>query len=220
MRLVFLSDSHNLHDYIEIPDGDYIFHSGDITEYGTKSEIDEFINWYDKLNFKEKFFISGNHDIWMETYKLEDLPNNIHLINDELYDLNTDEGNLRIYGFPWTTKFGNWSFMLDNKDMKKKVEEIPDCDILLSHGPPFNMMDKVERFRGFTINTGSMDLATRIARISTKIISFGHIHDEYGLSVLNGRYYLNSSILNKDNKPICKPIVLDIEIKENKLIIK
>ena len=43
-KLVFLSDTHNQHNLIDVPDGDIVIHCGDISGRGYKSEVEAFLN--------------------------------------------------------------------------------------------------------------------------------------------------------------------------------
>ena len=45
LRCVVISDTHNLHDGLEIPDGDVLIHCGDFTDMGKLHEIEAFNNW-------------------------------------------------------------------------------------------------------------------------------------------------------------------------------
>ncbi len=51
---------------------------------------------------------------------------------------------LKFYGSPWQPTFHNWAFNLDRGEEIKKVwDKIPnDTDVLITHGPPFGILDK------------------------------------------------------------------------------
>ena len=42
MRIVCLSDTHNLHERIQVPEGDLLLHAGDATNRGTEKEVAAF----------------------------------------------------------------------------------------------------------------------------------------------------------------------------------
>ena len=53
MKLTFISDTHNKQLTIPaIGSGDIILHSGDATGRGEEWEIQKFVDWYSKLNYK------------------------------------------------------------------------------------------------------------------------------------------------------------------------
>ena len=61
MRLVFISDTHGLHNVMssyngDIMHGDILFHSGDFTSVGMREEIINFNNWLGRQNFRHKSF--------------------------------------------------------------------------------------------------------------------------------------------------------------------
>ena len=60
MRLVCLSDTHNLHDDIAIPDGDILIHAGDLTDTGLLKNVNTQLEILSKLPHKYKIFIAGN----------------------------------------------------------------------------------------------------------------------------------------------------------------
>ena len=51
---------------LAVGSGDLIIHAGDITEYGTAEELEDFTDWFSGLPFKTKVFIAGNHDLVLE----------------------------------------------------------------------------------------------------------------------------------------------------------
>ena len=68
MRLIILSDTHNLHSRLApLPDGDVLVHAGDISGRGTLGEIGAFVEWFAALPHRYKIMIAGNHDFAFET---------------------------------------------------------------------------------------------------------------------------------------------------------
>jgi predicted phosphohydrolase len=66
MKIIFVSDTHGKHHQIELPEGDMIIHSGDISSRGRVNEVEEFLAWFTSLDYKYKVFIAGNHDFYFE----------------------------------------------------------------------------------------------------------------------------------------------------------
>ena len=54
--------------------------------------------------------------------------------------------------------------------------EIPQVDILLTHCPPFRILDKTDA----NINVGSEALRKKVFEIKPKFHLFGHIHESKG----------------------------------------
>ena len=46
--------------------GDIFIHAGDFTDYGREEDFKKFFKYLDKLNFKHKIVISGNHEISLD----------------------------------------------------------------------------------------------------------------------------------------------------------
>ena len=43
-----------------------IIHAGDVGEEWRPEEIQDFLDWFSKLNFRYKILIEGNHDFFFE----------------------------------------------------------------------------------------------------------------------------------------------------------
>ena len=59
-----MSDTHDMHHKIDIkslPEADIFIHAGDFTDYGKEQDFWRFFELLDKLNFKHKIVIAGNH---------------------------------------------------------------------------------------------------------------------------------------------------------------
>ena len=62
LRFVVLSDTHGLHDGLQIPGGDVLVHAGDLTGHGTLEEVRAFDAYLAGLPHRHKIVIAGNHD--------------------------------------------------------------------------------------------------------------------------------------------------------------
>lgn len=208
MKFVFISDTHNLHRWLKVPDGDVIIHAGDMTMGGKDYEVSDFANWYGSLPHKHKIAIAGNHD-WLFQRKpslAQGIFKNygIQYLQDEAI---TIEG-LKIYGTPWQPWFCNWAFNLNRgNDIKERWDLIPDdLDVLVTHGPPFGIMDEI-----YGDKVGCEELAKAIARVRPRISVFGHIHSGYGYQVQDFTEYFNAAICNNDYKLTNEPFVIELE---------
>ena len=63
LKVVVISDSHNLHHQMEIPEGDILLHCGDATISSTSLELVDFANWFSNLPHKVKIYGPGKHTI-------------------------------------------------------------------------------------------------------------------------------------------------------------
>ena len=89
---------------------------------------------------------------------------------------------------------------------------IPDsCDVLITHGPPFEILDWNPRKQ----RCGCADLRNEIFdRIRPQVHIFGHIHGAHGEREIDGIKFVNASVLSEQYMPVYHPIVVEIEHKE------
>ena len=210
MEITFISDTHNYHNLMtsDLPGGPMIIHAGDVSSRGRYQEVQEFIDWFASLPYMHKIFIAGNHDFIFEKKNMLNIPDNIYYLQDSGV---TIEG-IKIYGTPWQPWFYNWAFNLPRSGpgLASKWEAIPeDTDILITHGPPFGILDKVARGGD---HVGCELLAERIREIKPKICVFGHIHEGHGILEIEGTTYINASMLDQNYDYVNSPTIIDFPI--------
>ena len=66
MRIICISDTHNQHEKLAIPEGDVLIHAGDWTGTGTLKQVISFIRWFANQPHKHKILIAGNHEITLD----------------------------------------------------------------------------------------------------------------------------------------------------------
>ena len=188
---------------MEIPDGDVLVHAGDLCNHGTRGEVKQFITWLGELPHAHKIFIAGNHD-W-PFYKHRKYAHHWLKHGTYLESESTIVDGLKFYGTPWQPEFCNWAFNLPRgKALAAVWANIPDdTDILLTHTPPFGILDSDERF-------GCHDLTERVKQLQLKLHVFGHVHTGHGTLKLDQTTYVNACICNQDYEPVQKPIVIDL----------
>jgi len=208
LKIVFISDTHGLHQKLKELSGDIIIHAGDISNRGSVEEINDFLNWFKSLNFDYKVFIAGNHDFHLEQiheYELEKLiPEDVIYLNDSGTKIN----DLKIWGSPIQPWFHNWAFNRKRgPQIKKHWDLIPnDTDILVTNGPPLDILDKTINGE----NVGCVDLLNKIRVVKPIIHVFGHIHEDYGIKIINGTQFLNASVMNEKYIISTAPIIVEI----------
>lgn len=245
MRIVMVSDTHVMHGQhkIPIPDGDILIHAGDLTICGNYMETAEAGKWLSKLPHKHKIVIAGNHDFLFESDQrrgreaIGDGFDGIRYVQDQLIEI---EG-IKIFGSPWTPRFYDWAFQLDNheattvrpdhvrtpwKDAAEHWQKIPvETQLLITHGPPYGILDNVrrrvvqikplgEKVREFTDRAGCKELEKRIQQLpDLRLHVFGHIHPGHGVLQLEEVTFVNAATCDSVYIPNQKPIVLDLEIR-------
>lgn len=209
-KITVISDTHNKHNQLELPGGDILIHSDDLSSRGYKHEVDNFCNWFDKqsLKYNTCIFIAGNHDFGFENNQSETLEivnsyKNINYLQDEeilFNNIGDLDKMIKIYGTPWQPFFHNWAFNLpkNGPELEYVWNKIPnDTDILITHGPPLGILDK-SGYPYNESNLGCEKLLNRINIIKPKIHIFGHIHGSYGYLYKDGTHFINASVLDED----------------------
>lgn len=186
MRIVAISDTHNRHHQIAIPECDILIHAGDATGRGHEFEVRDFARWFNEQPATHKVFIPGNHEKIFEkrlpesmAWFTEECPTGHVLINQLL----TIDG-LKIYGSPVTPWFYDWAWNEYTDGLKRTWEAVPaDIDIMVSHGPAHGILDEIEPGHG---HLGCAVLRDELARIKPQAHIFGHIHGGHGQLDIDG----------------------------------
>ena len=205
-----LSDIHgNL--YVSIPQSDYLLISGDIVPYSLQHDNelsntwfdDVFIPWCERQPVERVIFIAGNHDYFLDKTHI----GSPHCSLDSgytrffgektvyLYCDRYEHDGIVFYGSPWTPWFWNWAFNLPKDDAEvnqQHWEKIPDdVNILLTHGPPANILDVNDRYE----HCGCPDLLNRVGQLQgLRLHLFGHIHEGFGSTKINNTLFCNAAV--------------------------
>jgi Icc-related predicted phosphoesterase len=206
MRIVAISDTHNLHHQINIPDGDILIHAGDFTERGTLEEFLDFEKFFRQLPHEHKLVVAGNHDFYLEDYPEEAA----RILSDYTYLLDREVviNGVKFYGSPWQPRFQHWAFNLDRgAEIKAKWDLIPeDVDILITHGAPYGIGDQTY----LEENIGCEELLKAVQRIKPKYHIFGHIHEGFGERLIEGTTFLNVAICNMHYRAENSATIIDL----------
>ena len=225
MKITFISDTHSKHNQVtsSLHGGDVLIHAGDISNRGYRTEIQDFIKWFSKIeNYTHKIFIAGNHDFGCqdEVLAVEELlrlnPGSEYLY-DDLFLIGKDEDDyedmVKVWGSPWQPEFYNWAFNLPRQgaELKEVWNMIPsDVDILVTHGPPHGHLDYVDYAKQ---NVGCELLRERIDLIKPKIHVFGHIHSSYGYKFDGTTHFFNAAVLDERYNFTQKPLTVEWDPK-------
>jgi Icc-related predicted phosphoesterase len=205
MRIVCISDTHNLSDGVAVPDGDVLLHAGDLTMMGSIDEVVRAHDWLAALPHPHKVVVAGNHDFLFERQPAaaRDLMRELVYLEDEGAEI----GGLAIWGSPWQPWFFDWAFNLERGPaIRAKWDLIPaGTDILVTHGPPRGHGDRTRR--GDLV--GCEDLLHVVARIEPALHVFGHIHEGYGTTRSGSTLFVNASICDVSYRPVNAPVVVD-----------
>lgn len=198
------SDLHG--HYPKLEGGDLLIVAGDLTKSDSTNQHLEFSEWLDSQPYRKKIVIAGNHDnnIYPESI---DCFNNCHYLQDSGVKIE----NLKIWGSPWTLAFEGMNpkckaFTVETEDeLEDKFSLIPnDTDILVTHSPPFTILDKTLDGK----QVGSTYLMWGLLyRFKPKLWVYGHIHESYGRETFKGRTIcVNASYVNEKYEPVNKSV--------------
>jgi Icc-related predicted phosphoesterase len=207
MKICIISDTHNLHKFLKLPEADCIIHCGDFTSLGKPTEIINFMSWFANLNqYKYKICIAGNHDWLFETDK-EKVKSLIYSNIIYLEDSGVTIEGINFYGTPVQKMFCNWAFNRPDENLKLYWDKIPtNTDVLITHSPPYGILDYVPKY----LHQGSESLYDKVCEIKPKLHCFGHIHESYGIHKEDNITFVNASIVNELYIPINEPIIIEI----------
>jgi len=173
LRLVMISDTHDRHPK-DIPMGDVLIHAGDFCCGDTLESLRRDIAWMSSLPHRWKLVCMGNHDLALK-HLLQTRPEvahdlfktaNIHLLKDAGITIN----GVRFYGINWGSS------------------TVPvGTDILISHIPPFGILDNPDG------QPGSKELLRAVQRAQPQVHLFGHVHGSRGHREINGTHFYNAA---------------------------
>jgi Icc-related predicted phosphoesterase len=215
MKITCVSDLHG--SFPDLPGGEVLIIAGDLTARDSVDEYFWFRDWLQSQDYEKKILVAGNHDKCIESGRF--------YFSDQwlgatyLFDSGTEYKGLKFWGSPWTPWFEYVNPLCDAYMLKKELEleekfsKIPeDTDILITHGPPFMVLDKTI----YKTNVGSVALLERVKKLKLKYHIFGHIHEAYGSSIDNGHVSLNVARMNRSYKPLNSPVNIEVRSGEEK----
>jgi len=210
LKVVIISDTHNAHRTLNLPDGDILIHCGDWTNFGRLEHTVDFNDWLGSLNYTHKFVVNGNHECsapWNSQTK--EFLTNASFLCQEKYSVPVSEFcPVHIYGtqFSWPMKAERNPF----------YDDIPnDVTILISHGPAAGYVDS---------GKGCETLLQRCCELNKQgklcLVLSGHIHMAHGVlqgtGSLEGVTFVNASICGHQRKAVHPPILVEIEFNSQK----
>ena len=154
----------------------------------------------------------GNHDYVGEHPALiPDLPWTL------LQDSEAVVAGVRVYGTPWVPNLQRWAFYASWQALKARADMIPDCDVLMSHGPPYGYGDFVPYNQKYAEkygtplegeHVGDSALLGAIKRLRPAVTICGHIHESRGRHVYEDNLILNVAAVNERYEMRARPFEL------------
>lgn len=209
MRIVCFSDTHGLHDAVDLPAGDLLVHAGDSTRRGLPEEVAAFGEFLAAQPHPHKVVIAGNHDFLFE----REPDRARELLGDVIYlqDSSAEVEGLTLWGSPWQPRYFDWAFNLSRGPaLSDRWALVPQgVDVLVTHGPPHGILDRTWLLR----HVGCEELERALPRIRPGLHVFGHIHEAYGTwsggADVGGGLFVNASSCDRRYRPIQPPVVVE-----------
>jgi Icc-related predicted phosphoesterase len=189
LTIVAISDTHDLHREIEVPDGDLLIHAGDFTLFSRSARmLLDFNDWLGELPHPFRVVTPGNHDFAVEDPERRTLISNATLLVNESVEVL----GLKIWGSPMTPLYGGAFGRSSEMERAKVYSRIPiDTDILVTHGPPFGILDCAP---GADHHAGCHRLLEAVHRVTPMLHVFGHVHGGYGTLSTLGTLFVNAAL--------------------------
>lgn len=206
----------DLHGHLpKLDGGDLLIVSGDLTASDKTIRYIQFSDWLLNQEYTRKIVIGGNHDNYIVSYGLP-LDPEVEDGVDYLQDSGIEFQGLKVWGSPWTSRFDGINSACcaftkaHDLELNEHWDLIPDdIDILITHGPPYGMLDQNSHGEC----CGSKTLRSALDRVKPMLHIFGHIHEKGGQQMMyNGSrtWCVNCSIMNHNYKPVFKPVRIEL----------
>ncbi|CAJ1349741.1 unnamed protein product [Effrenium voratum] len=172
LRLVVVSDTHNFHHKLKLPDGDVLIHAGDFTQYGKEEHAHDFNQWLAEQPHRTKLVVLGNHENNSDWHKrAADVLSNATLLRQSAFDLQVPGSSpVRFFGtdFFWPCLGSNPYF-----------DQIPaGTDVVIAHGPAKGCADG---------GRGCPALLKAVQNLQPELVISGHVHFARGAALLSGK---------------------------------
>ena len=220
MHITVISDTHGKENQLVFEeykgnDKTMLIHCGDFQTH--KPNTQEFLFWFSRQKFDYLLLVAGNHDSLIAVMGYEaafKLCADLNIIY--LEDTSIEIEGIKFHGSPWSTRFGDWSFMNSDENLEEFWQKIPnDVEVLITHALPYNTLDKVEFSFGGDNHVGSRTLEERVKEL--KKLRFhigGHLHEDHGELKKDGINYINASSFDwnkwKNSRVLNKPITFSL----------
>jgi Icc-related predicted phosphoesterase len=198
IRIVCISDTHTKIPSSSLPPGDLLIHCGDLTNVGTRAEIQRTIDWLKTLQkpwpgsndgYRHIVVIAGNHDSYFDERSRSNYDRSqkqrldfgkIHYLQHSSVTLpfpGDPIRKLKVYGAPQIPKCGGKEFAFQyRRGIDAWSNTIPDdVDVLVTHNPPKWHLDIPEAG-----GQGCEHELKEVWRVKPTLHVFGHVHSGYG----------------------------------------
>jgi Icc-related predicted phosphoesterase len=233
MKIVAISD---LHGYLpkQLPEGDVLVIAGDVCpdlrpitqqiEWGNQV----LVPWLRKMSeqFRNTIVVLGNHDFveWEGNYGIYQWHDALNDFEDGppssfVYFVERPQtielGSKIFYCNPYCLRLPGWAYQTTEEELAEMYRKIPlGVDVIVSHGPPLDYCDKLDKIPGF--HAGSKSLKEAIRKARPKAVITGHIHESFGTYTLHHHgqsettTIYNVSQLDINYKYHNRPVIIEV----------
>ena len=204
IKIIAVSDTHNRHWNVEVPECDIFIYAGDAGII-TYKHLEDFNKWLRTIKAKHRIIIMGNHDRYCEQIGRDDckifFTNATYLENEAISVM-----GIKFWASPYSVEFNGWHFMKYEDKLKLIWDLIPEkTDIVITHCPCRNILDLSSTNGEFC---GSYTLRDRIKEIKPKIHICGHLHSAHGQYTDYKTDYYNVSVFNDEYEHVFEPTTI------------
>ena len=141
-----------------------------------------------ELPHVHRVVIPGNHDFIVEDASRRALITNATLLINQSVEIM----GLKFWGSPTTPLLGE-AFGVVSDTVRAKLYSgfAADTDILVTHGPPYGILDKAP---GSDHHEGCLQLLVAVQRLKPMLHVFGHVHGAYGTYDTNDTLFVNAAL--------------------------
>lgn len=240
MKICCISDTHNKHRELKLPEADLLIHAGDLSGLGKRYEVEDVLLWFKSIVHKFKHgivFIAGNHDksfdvnfgeleFFLDEEVEKSRMNKPFWLRQMLQEIEEDNLNIKylendwiivddvvIWGSPITPWFhgDRWAFNKHRgSDIKEVWSSIPEGTHIVVTHGP--PLGKGDYIPRSKESVGCEDLLTELEnRVKPLLHVYGHIHEGYGVYGDGNNLYANASACNEHYDIVNKPLLFEIE---------
>lgn len=216
MKICVISDTHEKHEQIKIPKCDILIHCGDCTNKGSLISLYKFCTWFEQQPAKYKVLVYGNHELGFShgSKREEAIKTPKQFGITYLENSNTIIDGLYMYGSPVTPFYYGWEWNVHRgKEIAYFWNKIPnDIDILITHGPPYGILDLTAKSSNRDLHQGCEELIKKINTLDNlKLHAFGHLHQQQSQIIeLNNTKFVNAAIVDDCHNVIHQPVIIDL----------
>ena len=177
MKLLLFSDLHcntNFAQEILTQSGqvDVVIGAGDFAS--VRRGIEKTIDILKEIK-KPSILVPGNNESLEELYTACKGWAHAHILHGSALEIE-GETFFGIGGGIPITPFGSWSYDFSEEDAEKLLSDLPEGTILISHSPPYGVLDVSSGGQHF----GSKSVRDTIINKKPKLVVCGHVHESGG----------------------------------------